>query len=172
MTPKEEIQAASDLTVAHHDFSRGLNAHAFFKIQDHTIGEDLVQDTFMKVWGYLVKGGKVDVMKAFLYHILNNLIVDQYRKHKTTSLDGMLEKGFEPASENPGRFIDIFDGKAAALLIQRLPIKYQNVMRMRYMQGLLLKEISTLTGQTRNTVAVQAHRGLVKIKQLYQPTRV
>ena len=169
MTLKEEAQASSDLTIAHHDFSKGLNAHAFFKIHDHTIGEDLVQDTFMKVWKYLIKGGKVEVMKAFLYHILNNLIVDQYRKHKTSSLDVLLEKGFEPSIENPGRFLDIFDGKAAMLLIQRLPIKYQSVMSMRYMQDLSLKEISLLTGKSKNSIAVQTHRGLAKIKLLYQP---
>jgi RNA polymerase sigma-70 factor (ECF subfamily) len=169
LTHQEETQASFDLTAAHHDFSRGLNAHAFFKIHDHTIGEDLVQDTFMKVWSYLVKGGKVDVMRAFLYHILNNLIIDQYRKHKSTSLDTLLEKGFEPAAENPGRFLDVFDGKAAVLLIKRLPIKYQKVMRMRYVQGLSLKEIAVATGQSKNTVAVQCHRGLAKVKRLYEP---
>lgn len=43
-----------------------------------------------------MKGGKIDAMKAFLYHILNNLIVDEYRKRKTVSLDLLLEKGFDP----------------------------------------------------------------------------
>lgn len=32
-------------------------------------------------------------MKAFPYHVLNNLIVDEYRKRKTASLDDLLEKG-------------------------------------------------------------------------------
>jgi len=131
--------------------------------------EDLVQNTFIKTWSYIVKGGKIEIMKAFLYHVLNNLIVDEYRKRKTTSLDALLEKGFEPGNDNSGRLIDMLDGKKALILIQRLPKKYQEVMRMKYSQDLSLEEISLVTGQSKNTIAVQLHRGLAKLKLLYDP---
>ncbi len=167
MTPKQKAQQQGALTIAHHDYEKGLNSHAFFKTHDHAVGENLVQDTFMKTWMYLVRGGKIDVMKAFLYHILNQLIVDQYRKHKTTSLDILLEKGFEPSEDNSERLLDVLDGRAAFFLIQRLPEKYQKVMRMRFIQDLSLKEISLITGQSKNTIAVQVHRGLEKLKRLY-----
>jgi RNA polymerase sigma-70 factor (ECF subfamily) len=121
----------------------------------------------MKTWIYLVRGGKIEVMRAFLYHILNDLIIDEYRKRKTTSLDILLEKGFEPTEGNSGRMLDFLDGKAALLLIARLPVAYQKVMRMRYVQDLSLKEMSLVTGQSRNSLAVQAHRGLEKLKLLY-----
>lgn len=168
MTSKwKEAQQQAVLTEAHHDYAKGLNAHAFFKTHNHATGEDLVQDTFMKTWSYLIKGGKIDIMKAFLYHILNNLIVDEYRKRKTTSLDVILEKGFEPSKDHSEQLIDILDGKAAILLIQRLPQKYQKVMRMRFIQELSLTEMSLITGQSKNTMAVQMHRGLEKLKLLY-----
>jgi len=156
------------LTNAHSDYEKGLNMHAFFKVHDRAIGEDLVQDTFMKTWRYLVRGGKIDAMKAFLYHVLNNLIVDEYRKHKTTSLDTLLEEGFEPSTGDSERLLDVLDGKAALLLIERLPEKYKRVMRMRYVQDLSLKEISLITGESKNTIAVQIHRGLEKLKLLYK----
>ncbi len=121
----------------------------------------------MKTWSYLIKGGKIDTMKAFLYHILNDLIVDEYRKHKTISFDVLLEKGFEPKNDHSKRLFNLLDGKAAILLIQRLPEKYQKVMRMKYVQELSLKEMSLITGQTKNALAVQLHRGLEKLKMLY-----
>lgn len=168
MTPKQEKKQQAIMTVAHHDFEKGLNSRAFFKTHSHETGEDLVQDTFMKTWRYLVKGGKIDVMKAFLYHILNNLIVDEYRKHKTTSLDDIVEKGYEPkTADDSEKLFDFLDGKKALLLIRDLPIKYQKVMRMKYKQLLSLKEISLITGQTKNAIAVQLHRGLEKLKLLY-----
>ena len=167
MTPRQQINRQAVLTEAHHDYEKGLNAHAFFKLHNTAIGNDLVQETFMKTWKYLVKGGKVDVMKAFLYHVLNNLIVDEYRKHKTNSLDILLEKGYEPSADYSESLVNMLDGKAALFLIQRLPPMYQRVIRMRYVQGLSLKEISLITGQSRNAVAVQVHRGLVKPKGLY-----
>lgn len=167
MTPKQKNEREGILTAAHHDYERGMNSYAFFKTHNHTTGKDLVQDTFIKTWSYLVKGGRVDLMKAFLYHILNQLIVDEYRKQKTSSLDVLLEKGFEPGFDDSKRVFNVFDGKAALLLIQYLPAKYEKVMRMRYAQDLSLKEISLLTGQSRNAIAVQTHRGLAKLKILY-----
>jgi RNA polymerase sigma-70 factor (ECF subfamily) len=167
---QQEKRHQAVLTAAHHEFGKGLNAHAFFKIHSHEMGEDMVQDTFMKTWKYLVKGGKIEMMKAFLYHILNNLIVDEYRKRKTSSLDVLIEKGYEPGTDYSERLVNSLDGKAALLLIQHLPERYQKVMRMRYVQDLTLKEMSLITGQSRNTIAVQLHRGLAKLKQLYNRT--
>jgi RNA polymerase sigma factor (sigma-70 family) len=109
-------------------------------------------------------------MKSFLYHILNNLIIDEYRKRKNVSLDVLLEKGFEPGVDHSDRLINRLDGKAALLLILRLPQKYQKVMRMRYVQDLSLAEMALLTGQSKNTIAVQVHRGLMQLKALYGHT--
>jgi len=167
MASKHKIQLQAELTIAHNDWENKLKAYAFFKVHNRATSEDLVQDTFMKTWAYLVKRGKIDLMKAFLYHTLNGLIVDEYRKHKTISLDALLEKGFEPSAGDSGRFLNVLEGKAMLLLIQRLPEKFQKVMRMRYVQDLSLKEMSLITGQSKNTVAVQAHRGLKMLKLLY-----
>jgi RNA polymerase sigma factor (sigma-70 family) len=167
MTLKQENIIKAELSMAHNDFAKGLNARAFYKTNNHAIGEDLVQDTFIKTWKYLLKGGKIDIMIAFLYHVLNNLIIDQYRKHKTTSLDTLMEKGFEPSTNNSAKITNILDGKAAMLLIARLPVVYQKVMQMKYEQDLSLHEMSLVTGQTKNSLAVQLHRGTEKLKLIY-----
>src|SRR3989344_4731363 len=106
MTLLKEVKLKIILTNAHDEYEADLNKRAFFKVSDHMLGEDLVQNTFLKTWVYLVKGGKIDSMKAFLYHILNNLIIDEYRKHKTNSLDALIEKGFEPSVDGIPRMID------------------------------------------------------------------
>ena len=170
MTPKQKTERESVLTLAHYDHERGMNSYAFFKTRNHATAQDLVQDTFIKTWGYLVREGKIDLMKPFLYHILNHLIIDEYRKRKTSSLDALLEKGFDPGFDNSERIHNVFDGETALRLIQYLPAKYEKVMRMRYAQDLSLKEIALITGQSRNAVAVQAHRGLIKLRELYNRT--
>jgi RNA polymerase sigma-70 factor (ECF subfamily) len=167
MTPNQKIDREERLSVAHKSFEKGLNARAFFKLSDHALGENMVQETFMKTWMYLVKGGKIDLMRAFLYHVLNNLIIDEYRKRKTSSLDVMIENGFEPSTGNSDPMINFLDGKKAMLLIQRLPETYRQVMRMRHVQDLSLREISLITGQSKNAIAVQLHRGLEKLRLLY-----
>jgi RNA polymerase sigma-70 factor, ECF subfamily len=171
MTSEEEKDRQDQLALAHFSYEKGLKVHAFFKLHNREISEDLVQDTFMKTWAYLAKGGKIDVMKSFLNHILNNLIVDEYRKRKTGSLDTLVEQGLEPGDEKAGRLFDILDGKTALALIDRLPPTYQKVMRMRYVEDLTVNEMSAATGRSRNSISVQVHRGLEKLKLLYRPSK-
>ena len=155
---KEETSLQAVLTTAHLNFEKKLNIHAFYKLQD----------AFIKTWKYLVRGGKIEIMRAFLYHILNDLIVDKYRKHKIGSLNALMEKGFEPKINNSERLFNYIDGKALVLLIAQLPEKYQKIMRMKYVQELSIKEMSLITGQSKNAITVQAHRGLEKLKLLYK----
>lgn len=167
MDLKERIKQQAILSIAHHDYEKSLTVHAFFKTHNQTTSDDLVQDAFLKTWKYILKGGKIEIMKAFLYHVLNNLIIDEYRKKKTTSLDSLLEQGFEIKEDNTESMLNFLDGKKALLLIAHLPLNYQAIMRMKYMEDLSLIEMSQITGQTKNSLAVKLHRGLEKIKILY-----
>lgn len=62
--------------------------------------------------------------------------------------------------------INIIDGATVVALIPLLPKKYGLVIRLRYLQGLTLKEMATITCQSENTVAVQAHRGLERLQKI------
>lgn len=166
-TKREQIKIAQTIDAAQMSYSRGLTTHAQYKTHNPELSQDLVQVTFLKTLLYLQKGGQITTMRNFLNHILNGLIIDEYRKRKVTSLDLLLEQGFEIGVHEAERTANIFDGKLVVLLIELLPVKYQPIIRMRYLQDLSLKEISLLTGLSTNTIAVQSHRGLSKLKTLY-----
>lgn len=157
-------------TSAYAAHSQELARYARSMVNDKELSEDLVQDVFMKMWLYLLRKGDILSVRGFLYHVLNNLIVDRYRKHKTWSLDSLVEQGYEPRADDTDRLVDVFDGKLVFRLIDKLPDTYQEVLRMKYANHLTYSEISRLTGQQRNTIAVQVHRGLSKLKELYTHT--
>ena len=167
MTIQQQSQAQKLLTEAYKEYQKGLRARAFFKVNDPELSADLVQNTFMKTWNYLMKGGKIETMKTFLYHVLNNLIVDQYRKHKTSSLDVLLEKGFEPETGDFKRIFDVIDGAEACMLIEQMPTQYRKVLHMRYVEDMSLDDISENIGTSKKTIAVQVHRGMKKLQTLY-----
>ncbi len=169
ITKMNESACRGELSDAHNDFYQGLNSYAFFKVSNHALGEDLVQETFLKTWKYLIKNGKIEGMRAFLYHILNNLIVDEYRKgnRKASSLDDLMERGYDPSAGDYHAFINILDGKVPMKLISKLPLIYKNVLSMRYAQSLTIKEISVLSKQTENTVSMRIYRGIRKLRLLY-----
>lgn len=156
------------------DFLRGYEEHAdalfrycLYKTSDREHAMDLVQETFMKTWHYMEQGGKVVNLKAFLYKALNNLIIDGYRKRKTVSLDALEDGGFDPVDERSVSEEDVIDGKRAIELLQRLPTEYRDAVFMRYVGGLDLSEIAEITGETENAISVRIHRGIKKLKALY-----
>ena len=167
LTAKQDL-VRSEMTLAHTNNQSGLLRRALYKTSDSELSQDLVQTTFLKTLMYLQKGGKIGLMHSFLNHVLNDLIIDEYRKKKTTSLDIMLDNGFEPSFNDLQRDMNVIDGKAVILLIPQLSKKYELVIRLRYLKGLSLKEVALITRQSENTVAVQVHRGMAKLKDLYE----
>ena len=163
MTKQENVICQNVLSLAHHDFEKGLLSHAFYKVSNKETSADLVQETFMKTWKYISKGGEVVLMRAFLFHVLNNLIIDEYRKKKNISLDELLEKGYGPRTAEPEKLINFLDGVRAVNLIQYLPKMYAECICMKYLQDLSMDEMSDLTGETKNCLTVRLHRGLDKL---------
>jgi RNA polymerase sigma-70 factor, ECF subfamily len=164
MTSKIESLQIEIFNESYKNFEKGLNVHAFYKLSNHDLGQDLVQETFMKTWKFLVGGGEVEKMKAFLYHILNNLIIDEYRKKKPISLDDLFEKGYEHPDIKYTKSDNHMDGECAMNFISKLPKNYQKIMQMRFVDELSLDEISKITKKSANSIAVTIHRGLKKLK--------
>lgn len=77
------------------------------------------------------------------------------------------DRGFEISVDDYVRHINTLDGNDIVSLIPLLPVKYISIIQMRYLKDLSLKEIALITEQTPNTVAVQVHRGLERLKVLY-----
>ncbi len=168
MTKKQQRLHAL-LSEAYETHAKSLRKHAIFKLNNIPLADDLVQETFFKAWKYLLRQGEIEMMHAFLYHVLDGLIIDQYRKakRKVVSLDVLLESGYEPCAIDYEREYNVFDGKEAFQLTKQLSSHYQEVLTMRYMKGLSLGEMAEITGQSKNTMAVQTHRGLGKLRELY-----
>ncbi len=167
MTISHKKQAI--LAEAYREYEPALKRYSFFKVGNRPLSTDLVQETFIKTWNYIARGGHIEMMRSFLYHVLNSLIVDEYRKRKTISLDTLLEKGYEPSiTEEPKHLSNMIDGKVALELIPRLPEKYQTILHLRYVQGLSLSEVAAAMGKSKNTIAVQTYRGLEKLKSIYE----
>jgi RNA polymerase sigma-70 factor, ECF subfamily len=173
MTTKHKTEQRAVFGVAYSDFLAGLNFYAKRKLNNKEKGEDLVQDTFIKTWKYILKGGRIESMKSFLYHVLNNLIVDEYRKRKnmTTSLDALMDDGFEPSVDDTKSLVDFMDGKMAISMIKNLPALYKSIIKMKYVDDLTLKEISVITGKSANSIAVLVHRGIDKLKVLCKASK-
>jgi RNA polymerase sigma-70 factor, ECF subfamily len=152
---------------AFEDYSDALFRHAAIRISNRERSIDIVHDTFTKVWMYVKNGHQIDSYRSFLYKVLNNLIIDEYRKQRELSLDALLaeegvdEGSFPELSESTVEALAAtIDGKKAFALVEELPDEYKEVILFRFVEGLGPKEIAELIEETENVVSVRLHRGL------------
>ena len=142
----------------------------FFKINDREKALDMLQETFMKTWIYISKNDNIKNLKAFLYKVASNGVIDEYRKRGSTpsneSIESLAEDGFELSenSDSMEKAIDRLDGEKVIKIAKTLPEPYMSVIIMKYMEDLSIKEISENLEITENLVSVRLNRGLKKLK--------
>jgi RNA polymerase sigma-70 factor (ECF subfamily) len=157
-------------TDAYHEHLDALFRYALFKVNDRDLAKDMVQDVLMNAWGYVVEGKEIGSFKSLFFRILHNRIIDHYRKKKSSSLDVILDQGYEIGVDTHDQVIDILDGKKAMEYINRLPSEYKDVLFMRFVDDLTIAEIADVTHESKNTVTVRIHRGLAKLRVLLENT--
>jgi RNA polymerase sigma-70 factor (ECF subfamily) len=157
------------------DFNDALFRHAYLRVSNREKAVDLVHDTFTKVWSYLKNGYEIENFRPFLYKVLNNLIIDEYRRRKEASLDAMLELegvdegSFDELSESTAEALAAtIDGRKAFELLEEMPDQYKEVIILRFVDQLGPREISALIEETENVVSVRIHRGLKMLRQLME----
>ena len=165
----------ADYLEAFEAHSDALFRHAFFRISNRDRAQELTQEAFLKTWDFLRKGGDVRDFKSFLYRILNNLIIDEYRKKKSSSLDEILEDdtgAFEARMSEGSRaeaeteLDERVIGTRIRERIEELPAMYREAVTMRFIDELSPKEIAEMLGESENVISVRIHRGVSKLKQL------
>ncbi|MCC7500566.1 RNA polymerase sigma factor [Candidatus Nomurabacteria bacterium] len=163
-------------------FEAAFNAHndelfryASMRVNDRERALELTQECFVKAFEYAKRGNTIDDLRPFLYRTLRNLIIDEYRKKKATSLEQMVEgdeggdvEALMPVDESNTleAAIDRFDGKRALAALNELPDLYREAVSLRYIEGLTPQEIAAIVGESQTTVSVRVHRGLKKLRDL------
>ena len=146
-----------------------------FRVSDKDKAIDIVQDVFFKYFKYLEESlEREDEItfshRAFLFKTTRNTIIDHYRKKQTQSLDDLLEAGYEYSSDEDithKTSVEI-DYKEVVKSLKELDLDAQELVYMRFIEGLSLGDIAEVTGQKENTISVKIHRILDKLKQKHE----
>ncbi len=155
-----------------------LFRHCTLRLSDRERALELTQEAFLRVFEYVKRGEVVREMRPFLYRTLRNLIIDEYRKSKSLSLESLVNEAegetvesLMPQDETNtlAAAIDRFDGKRALEALKEVPDLYREVLILRYVESLSPKEIAEQIDTTENVVSVRLHRGLKKLRAILEP---
>lgn len=154
--------------------------YCIHRTADIELGRDLAASTFFKAMkqlrGYRWQGIP---LSAWLYRIATNEIASHFRAKRLVSLDDMLEQGYELADAH-----DIHDELVSAQFelerhaqwlsvhaeLKTLPLKYQEVIMLRFFEDKNLVEIAQILGKRHGTIKSLMSRGLAKLRQQMQPS--
>ena len=153
---------------AYDDFSDAIFRYCQYQTSNREKALDLTAETFTKTWEYISNGKKLDNIRAFLYRVANNLIIDDRRKKKSSSLDDIMEKGFdvEDEKDEAEEHENKFESKMAIEAVQKLDEKYRDVLMYKFVEEMSIKEIAEITGESANNISVRINRAMKMLKEI------
>lgn len=176
MNHKNKVNSNSAMAACEAEFLKSYDSyadaifrHCYFRVYERERAKELAQEAFMRTWEYIAKGNEVKNIRAFLYRVANNLIIDESRKTKPVSLNAMTENGFDAAdpSASEEQLSTVMEAQNVVAQMKRLEPMYRDVFIMRYVDGFKPKEIAKIIGESENVVSVRLHRALKQISNVY-----
>lgn len=175
----ENKQSKEAEFLQHYDqFADAIFRYIAIQISDRERAKELAQDVFMKAWEYITENGEIRQMKAFLFHLSRNIVIDEWRRkyRSNLSIEDLTDKGVDFWDENEPSAIEKIsnegDHKEILGLVGNLPATYREPILLRYVEDLSIKEISKILKTTENSVSVRIHRGLERIKKSMEDKEV
>lgn len=151
----------------YNQYNDSIFRFCYIKTSKRNVALDLTQESFTKFWEYLAAGNEVTEPKALIYRIATNLVIDYYRKKKSDSLDALTLGGFDVELSENQSVETKFEIDQLHKKIALLPDKYKDILIMRYVDDLSVKEIAQAYDEHENTISVRIHRAVEKLRTLY-----
>lgn len=137
-----------------------------YKTNKEDVAHDLTQETFLRLWKSISSEKDIDKPKQYIYQITRNLIVDYYKTDKTISLNVLQEEGFEPQSEECSVEL-MSDVSILKEVIETLDKEFRDVVYLRFIEGMGVKEIAEILDISENLVSVRINRGKKKLQEKF-----
>ena len=158
-----DVDAIGGLYDQHH---ASIFRYLWLRLDDRQVAEDLTGDVFMRMLTALPNYQSIGLpFRAWLYRIAHNLLVDRFRKTNNrvlVPLEGIEEQSDEndPASTVEQKLLVARMNHA----LSKLDEHQREVVVLRFIIGLPLRETALAVGKTEAAVKSLQHRGLAAMR--------
>ncbi len=151
------------------EYVDAIYRYIYFRVGTEVEAEDLTDEVFVRAWEALpeFRPGESYSFSAWLYRIAHNLVVDSYRRRSpvTFSRDELdKNKTRLPSVEEEAQIRH----EAANLVkaVQHLSDTEQDVIVLRFVEGLSHREVSQVIGKSESASRVIQHRALAALRKI------
>ena len=163
---------ASDFKQLFLPYHRKLFSVAYRLMSNAQAAEDMVQETFLKLWMQRDKIEKVDNPEAYSITVLRRIFYDKMRARHLQEVDKDVGSLQVSSSQNISKQLEEADEyQRVRQLITHLPEPQARIMLMRDIEDRSFEEISTETGLTEVNIRSILSRARKKIREQIKAMR-
>ncbi|HWQ99649.1 MAG TPA: RNA polymerase sigma factor [Candidatus Methylomirabilis sp.] len=148
------------------------------KLPSKEDAEDLTSDTFLKCWRYVQEHHDIRDIRALLYQIARNAVVDWYRQRALSprtlavTFQSAETSSYTQEASDAGKSSVVMEARAELALVmgklERLKDEYRDVLTMRLIDGLPFAIIAEILRKKPGSVRVVYHRAKKALDALDQ----
>ncbi|MCC2591292.1 RNA polymerase sigma factor [Chryseobacterium sp. MFBS3-17] len=165
-------------------YQKELYSFIFYKVMDEDLANDIFQDAFMKIIVTLKDGKYNEEGKFILWakRISHNLIIDHYRlkaKHIKVSETSYENEEFsifdlirEQDENVEDRLVTEQINSDLFRMLTYLPENQQEVIKLRFFDGLSFREIAEQTDSSINTTLGRVRYALINLRKIMQENHI
>jgi RNA polymerase sigma factor (sigma-70 family) len=164
LNPKTQNQAFQKLL---RDYQRPLYNHIRNIVLNHDDTDDVLQNTFVKVFQYLKNFKGESKLFSWMYRIATNeaiTFINQKAKRNGTTSEAMQNKIVDNLQADT-----YFDGNEIQFKLQKaivlLPEKQQLVFKMKYYEEIKYEDMSEILGTSVGALKASYHHAVKKIEE-------
>jgi RNA polymerase sigma-70 factor (ECF subfamily) len=155
-------------------YARVVYALAVRMLGTGELAEDIVQETFWRVWRrsntFQARRGQV---AAWIFGIAHNLSIDELRRQRArpeqvydTDERPVLRDHIDPTADVVGAALEQEQRRLITTALEQIPGEQRQVIELAYFGGLSQSEIAARLGTPLGTVKTRVRLGLQKLREL------
>ncbi|MDO8523688.1 MAG: sigma-70 family RNA polymerase sigma factor [bacterium] len=137
-----------------------------YKLRDREAAVEITQDTFTRIWEYIARGKTIEHFRAFAFRTARNAIADYVKKARPLyehDLAEVAERLLDHSVESTAPDMAELSGVLGCL--RGLSEDDQELVMLRYTEGMSVKDIAADLGERPNTVAQRLKRALQALRE-------
>lgn len=154
-------------------FIQPVYRYVFFKVKKED-ALDLTESVFLKVWEHLKSYSKLKgAFSSWVFKIAHNIVVDHYRlQRETVNLDDVVLP--DENRESDPKFVteNRLNQELLRNALSKLKKKYQDVLVLRYVNGLEHREIARIMRRSEGSLRILKFRALQALKKIMEDMNI
>lgn len=130
--------------------------------------EDLVQDTFLRIWMAQANENRYENWEAVVVKTLKNSIIDEFRKRKNNEPIDEYEDVLSSNFTNPHQRLEGLEKwEILQQIINQLPHLQQSIITLKDIEGYETEDIAKITQSSIDSVRMNLSRARKKVKEVF-----